>query len=197
MTPSGASDTGLRARLRGAGLRVTGVRLGIMRVLAAARVGLDAQEVSAKLNSSTTDRVTVYRTLNALVEKGLAHRIDPGDRVFRFRLTAEAGPGSGGESRGAKGGMAEGAGGPTVHGGAGGGHPHFVCDACGAVECLDDAEVVVQSKPVATARARRYKVVEQNVTLHGVCETCDEHPPAPGAVKSVPGDKTRRGKGRA
>ena len=113
-----------------------------------------AREQDPRLN-----RVTVYRTLNTLVEKGLAHKVDPGDRVFRFSLTDHA------RCDGEK----------HVHE-----HPHFVCDSCGTVECLEGAEVVVkppapQPKGHAKSAAKR-QVRQDGVVLHGTCESCVDEP---------------------
>ena len=148
------NSTELRRLLRGVKLRVTAVRLAVLRVLAGSPEALDAQQVFARLDRSATDRVTVYRTLGTLVEAGLAHRVDPGDRVFRFSLTDHS------------------ACTPQRHAHE---HPHFVCDACGTVECLDDAEVIVQPMKARPARARRTtpRIDRRAVTLHGTCGKCE------------------------
>jgi Fur family transcriptional regulator, ferric uptake regulator len=153
-----------REVLRAAKLRITGMRLALLEQLAAARQPATAQQIfddlctGAKRDKATRpDRVTVYRTLNTLVEAGLAHKVDPGDRVFRFSLTDHA------RCEGEK----------HDHE-----HPHFVCDSCGTVECLEGAEVVVKSSP-ARAEAEhpaRRKVKQDRVVLHGTCETCVEEP---------------------
>ena len=147
----------LRRLLRSVNLRVTAVRVAVLRVLAGAPEALDAQQVFARLDLPTTDRVTVYRTLGTLVAAGLAHRVDPGDRVFRFSLTDHS------------------ACTPQRHVHE---HPHFVCDACGTVECLDDAEIIVQPKRTSSARPRRTtpRIDRRAVTLHGTCGKCETAP---------------------
>lgn len=147
-----------REALRRAGMRVTGVRLGVLEVLDRGGRALTAQDVADALSArgakeragprGAPDRVTVYRTLNSLVDAGLAHKVDPGDRVFRFSLTDHARC-HGGEHRHE--------------------HPHFVCDSCGVVECLGDAEVLIRS---AAEGAPRRRVKQQDVLLHGTCEKC-------------------------
>lgn len=146
--PRGQHDA--RELLRKAGLRVTAVRVGIVEALGAAKSALDAQGVFESLRSASADRVTVYRTLNTLVESGLAHRVDPGDRIFRYGLTDHSHC-NGEEHRHE--------------------HAHFVCDACGVVECIDDAEVIVRPRKSPLAE-RRFRVRQQDVTLHGTCERC-------------------------
>jgi Fur family ferric uptake transcriptional regulator len=147
-----------RFRLRRAGLRVTGTRLRVIRALQSGDTPLNAQEIVGRLGDEV-DRVTVYRTLNTLVDRGIAHRVNPGDRVFRFGLSPGVGAGAGGSAHG---------------------HPHFVCDECGAVECLEDAEVIVKPRAAARTRgksaaARRtpaFRVSQQEVLLHGTCGDC-------------------------
>ena len=148
-TPIALPDA--RRMLRSAKLRVTTVRLRVIEALAASPEALEAQAVAARLGSGATDRVTVYRTLNALVEAGLAHRVDPGDRVFRFSLTSHE---------------------HCTHEHHNHEHPHLVCDGCGKVECMDDAEVVIRRKTGARARVESWRVKQQSVTVRGTCEGC-------------------------
>ncbi|MBX3387138.1 MAG: transcriptional repressor [Phycisphaeraceae bacterium] len=162
--------------LRRAGLRATEPRLRVIRELVESDSALTAGELIDRLNRSAaanpsgagsvrraraeagggkTDRVTVYRTLNALVEANLAHRVDTGDRVFRYSLTDHS------HCRGED----------HDHD-----HPHVVCDACGRVECIEGAEVSVVTKSGRAAdrdsALTRFRVTRQDVTLHGVCDDC-------------------------
>lgn len=164
-----SEDSPLKDLLRGANLRVTGVRLAILRSLRDSPVALEATEVAAALHEAggDADRVTVYRTLNSLVDAGIAHRIDPGDRIFRFSL--------------------------TDHGRCSGEHhehehPHMVCDSCGAVECIMDAEVIIQPRAGAAPPSRqKFKVAQQDIMLHGTCDRCASSPAPP----SAPSDRKR------
>jgi len=166
------TDPPLKDLLRHAKLRITGVRLSILRVLSASRVALDANAVSAAVAAAgdTADRVTVYRTLNTRVEAGIAHRVDPGDRVFRYSLTDH---GLCTESH-------------HEHE-----HPHMVCDRCGEVECIEDAEVVIKPKPAGTSghdstgSRRKFRITQQSVMLHGTCDRCFDDE-VPRQVKSKP-----------
>ncbi len=136
--------------LRHAGLRVTEVRLSVLAVLSkgqAAGHALLAADVAAALPHA--DRVTVYRTLSTFVDAGIAHRVDPGDRVFRFGLTDHAH--CDGDDHDHE-------------------HPHLVCDACGVVQCLDDAVVTIQPRRGAAGTWRQIR--QQQVTLHGTCQSC-------------------------
>ncbi|MBL8758796.1 MAG: transcriptional repressor [Phycisphaerae bacterium] len=150
--------------LRRAGLRATGARIRLVGLLAASRAPVDAQSILDRLGEGA-DRVTVYRTLGALVEAGLAHRVDPGDRVFRFRLTDHSRCESDDPRH---------AGAKHDHE-----HPHLVCDSCGAVECMDDADVVIRHRDAGARTAGpwgaspgTWVVKQQSVTVRGTCGRC-------------------------
>ncbi len=173
--------------LRAAKLRVTPVRLGVLRALCQTHEALSADQIIENLTESRggkakgrrPDRVTVYRTLNALVEAGIAHKLDPGDRIFRFGLAGDH------ASHAPVPGVSCGCG-PSencAHSAAPAtipnlaeqshGHPHFLCESCGKVECLDDTEVVLQTKPGGSRSKSALNIRQQEVLLKGTCEECD------------------------
>jgi len=151
--------------LRKAGLRVTDYRLQILGVLADAQEVLDAAEIFARLREHGVDRVTVYRTLAALVASGLAHKVDPGDRRFRYGITDHS---------------------MCTHDHHLHEHPHLVCERCARVECLHGAEVIIRQRATEGGRAagandgvergRAPLIREQQVTLHGLCSKCNNSP---------------------
>lgn len=108
---AGASDEA-SALLRATGERVTPARRAVLAVLMRARRALSHHEVEAALGGArAVDRVTLYRVLDWLVERGLAHRVIGLDRTGRYSLAR----------------------------GAHGRHAHFQCSGCGTVICLDRA----------------------------------------------------------
>ena len=134
--------------LKQIGLRRTPVRLGVLKVLADATQPLGVQQV-LELLPEHTDTVTVYRTLNTYTNKKVVHRVRGEDRTWRYAL-------GGGEAR------------EQPHS-----HPHFVCETCGTVECLEQSQIppaFVRSLKVADGYAVHYP----EVTLHGVCPKCHE-----------------------
>lgn len=139
--------------LRAAGLRRTPVRSGVLRVLAAGGgQPMGAAQVLERLPADT-DAVTVYRTLNTFTAKRLVHRVRGEDRTWRYAL-------GGGPSTGAASAQRH-------------EHPHFVCEACGTVECLEGSAIprnFVRSLGVGA----RYDVHYPEVVLHGVCPKCHE-----------------------
>ncbi len=143
-----------RTRLRAGGLRATEPRLAVLRILAEAASPLRAQEVLAASRTAALDRVTVYRTLSSLVRKKLAHRLDTGDRIWRYGLSEAA------EHR----------------------HAHLICDECGTVRCADDATLNVSFK--GRSGVEKFRVKQHDVYLHGTCEDCgDDEPPKSASAK--------------
>jgi len=142
MKPSPAIEQSLKQ----ASLRVTPVRLAVLGVLSKANAPLDVPGILAKLPPAT-DAVTVYRTLNTFTRKHLVHRVRGEDRSWRY----------------AAGDAAE-----ETHQHR---HPHFVCESCGKVECLQAAEIpknFVRSLHLESG----YAVTYPEVVLHGTCPRC-------------------------
>ncbi len=98
-------------------------------------------EMAATLARGPWNRTTVYRNLLDLARVGLARRFDVGDHVWRFEAVLER----------------EAA------------HPHFVCDECGTIACLEGVELALRGARVAP-RALRERDVEIRVV--GVCDSC-------------------------
>ncbi len=91
------------------------------------------------------DRVTVYRTLQTFVEKGIIHTIPTADNSIRYALCkddCEAGH-------------------HHDH------HIHFVCSICNNTYCLDD----IVTPGVNLPEGYTSKHIE--VVVEGVCKTCN------------------------
>ena len=90
--------------------RLTTARIAVLDVLLATPRALTHQEIGeTSPDTAALDRVTLYRTLDWLVEQGFAHRIEGQDRVWRFNSAARE------DSS----------------------HAHFHCQRCGTVFCLE------------------------------------------------------------
>lgn len=107
---SAGSDEARRQRLASVGLRVTGNRLAVLRVVEQAPIALSHADVESALPEAI-DPVTLYRTLDSFVEAGLLSVTVGADRVRRF---SPLGGDPGGHHE----------------------HLHFHCDDCGKVFCL-------------------------------------------------------------
>lgn len=93
--------------------RATPARVRVLETLLAAPHALSHAEVEAHLSQSgPLDRVTLYRVLDWLVERGIAHRIAGEDRCWRYNAVGQ-----------------------SEHG-----HAHFHCNACGQVFCLSELQ---------------------------------------------------------
>lgn len=137
----------VRDRIRATGLRATSARVTVLACLDEASRPLSHAEVlDGLVDSARWDRATIYRNLSDLTEAGLLRRLDLGDKVWRYEVC-----------------RAEAEHSEMVH-------PHFVCTACGDVQCLDDVSIAVPAAaavPLAVARA------QVQIQLSGVCDDCD------------------------
>jgi Fur family ferric uptake transcriptional regulator len=98
------------ALVRGTATRATRQRIEVLAMLLAARRALTHHEIERQVKRSLgMDRVTIYRVLDWLVARGLAHRIAGDDRVWRFNAAEDE------------------------HAQR---HAHFKCNDCGEVICL-------------------------------------------------------------
>ncbi len=145
-SPQIAVDAGaLKKRIQGAGLRGTGSRIAVLRLLQDTRAPMTHGEVSERLSSAGYDHATIYRNLMDLSRVGLLARSDLGDHVWRFEVR-----------RGSADHKAQ--------------HPHFVCIDCGDVNCLPEKAVSVRGTPGMPRALRRRSVVIQ---LQGRCDSCE------------------------
>jgi Fur family ferric uptake transcriptional regulator len=135
----------LRDQLRAAGLRSTGARVAVLRVLERAPAPMSHAEVHDRVAGEGFDRATIYRNLIDLTDAGLLSRSDAGDHVWRFELRGEG----------------------AAHAAA---HAHFVCTDCGDVSCLPDE--VVRLVPASEGVPRAIGERQIEVQVKGVCDRC-------------------------
>ncbi len=90
------------------------------------------------------DRVTVYRTLQIFVEKGIIHTIPTADNSILYALCKD----------------------DCTTGHHHDNHVHFVCDNCGITYCLDSVVTPEVKLP------QGFRPHEINVVAKGVCENC-------------------------
>jgi len=101
-----------RELLRAADGRRTPARLAVLEILLGSAAALSHHEIEKAVEQRglDVDRVTLYRVLDWLVERDLAHRIAAEDRVWRFNAVDRLQAGD---------------------------HAHFHCTRCGQIVCLD------------------------------------------------------------
>lgn len=90
------------------------------------------------------DRVTVYRTLQTFVEKGIIHTIPTSDNSIRYALCKDE----------------------CASGHHHDHHVHFVCNECNNTFCLDD--VVTPSIKLPSG----YSQEHIEVVVNGICKYC-------------------------
>ncbi len=130
--------------LRDAGLRRTSMRESTLDALMRGGSPMNVPEILRAL-PERADAVTLYRTLNTFTRHGLVHRVR-GEDGARYAFSAPADR--------------------PAHP-----HPHFICDGCGKVECLEGtelpADLIGRFDPGA---GRRVDYAE--LLLHGLCPRC-------------------------
>ena len=92
------------------------------------------------------DRVTVYRTLQAFLEKGLIHNIPTADNSIRYALCRDNC--SAGHHRDD--------------------HVHFICNACGSTVCLEEVSIPEIRLPGGFVAER------VDMLVSGVCKNCSD-----------------------
>jgi Fur family ferric uptake transcriptional regulator len=91
------------------------------------------------------DRVTVYRTLQTFVDKGIIHIIPTTDNSVRYALCKD----------------------DCTEGHHHDDHVHFICLQCGATLCLKDITAPEMKMPEG------FSVNEIGVVVKGVCRNCN------------------------
>ena len=137
------SVVALRDMLKDHRLRNTQCRVDILSVFFDSEFALSHSDIENKV-SDHYDRVTVYRTLKAFVDKGLIHKVpdDTGSQKYALckdDCTVE------------------------VHKHE---HVHFKCIVCGQTTCLDESTIPGIRLP------KGYAMIEMNMLITGYCKDC-------------------------
>lgn len=132
-----------RSLLGKGGLRITTPRLSVLTALIDSHRPTSAQEVIDKLAQDGIDHVTVYRTLNTLVDAGIAEAVGTTERGRRFEVHACEGCRVG--------------------------HPHLECRRCGHLVCLEHGLLPTMVVPTELAG---FQVEEARLYLYGTCGNC-------------------------
>jgi Fe2+ or Zn2+ uptake regulation protein len=118
--------------LKATKLKRTQPRRMILSVLLAVGKPQTAEGIASAIGKGCPNRVTVYRTLESLVEAGLAHRAYVDDRSQYYETADRCS-----ESQC---------------------HPHFVCTDCGQTHCLTGASVPMATSTPAGFIINRQQV---------------------------------------
>lgn len=121
-------------------LRVTAGRIDILEFFHRQNRTLSFKDLEDEFKDS--DRVTLYRTLNAFTDKGVLHKIPDDSGFATYGLCHDSCDSE-----------------DHNHD-----HMHFKCNECGTIECLE--------QNIPTVKIPGYKVTEANLILKGTCKTC-------------------------
>ena len=128
--------------LRRKHLNITDSRKKILSLFLINRDALAHADIEKKAGEKF-DRVTVYRTLQTFVEKGIVHTIPTADNAILYALCKDCDEEHHHDD-----------------------HVHFVCSNCNATICLDD----VVSPEIKLPQG--YVAENVQVVINGICKDC-------------------------
>lgn len=129
--------------LRRKHLSITDSRKKILSLFLAARDAMAHADIEKKAGEKF-DRVTVYRTLQTFVEKGIVHTIPTADNAILYALCKDCEEDHHHDD-----------------------HVHFVCSNCHTTICLDDVVSPEINLP------QGYIAEDVQVVINGVCKDCN------------------------
>ncbi len=136
-------ETRIASLLKRSDLSVTESRRKILHLFLEQPGALAHGDIEKKAGEKF-DRVTVYRTLQAFVEKGIIHTIPTADNSIRYALCKDNCAGGHHHDH----------------------HIHFMCDKCGNTYCLDDVVTPEIKLP------KGYSASHVEVVVEGICKNC-------------------------
>ena len=125
-------------------LSVTSGRRKILELFLLQEGALSHSDIEKKAGEKF-DRVTVYRTLQVFLEKGLIHNIPTADNSIRYALCKD----------------------DCTAGHHRDDHVHFICSSCGTTVCLEEVNVPVLKLP------KGFVAEQVEVLVNGVCKSCN------------------------
>ncbi len=129
--------------LKNSGLSVTDSRKKILELFVEANGALAHADIEKK-TEAIFNRVTVYRTLQTFVEKGIIHSIPTTDNSILYALCKHNCSADHHHDN----------------------HVHFICNICNNTTCLDDVIVPAVKLP------KNFSKLQVAMVVTGVCEGC-------------------------
>ncbi|MBC6492870.1 Fur family transcriptional regulator [Flavihumibacter stibioxidans] len=124
-------------------LSITGSRVKILELFLAQNGALAHGDIE-KRTGEKFDRVTVYRTLQVFLNKGIIHSIPTADNSVLYALCKD----------------------DCAEGHHHDNHVHFVCDNCGNTVCMDEVTVPLIKLP------NGYEMRQVEMVVSGRCKVC-------------------------
>ena len=125
-------------------LSVTDTRKKILQFFLESTGALTHADIEQQMGEAF-DRVTIYRTLQTFVEKGIIHTIPSADNAIRYALCKDN----------------------CAAGHHHDDHVHFMCDDCGTTYCLDHVSVPKIKLP------KGFTASQTDLVVSGVCYKCE------------------------
>ena len=135
--------TSIDAILKRNQLSITDSRKRILELFIQNSGALEHADIEKKTGEKF-DRVTVYRTLQSFLEKGIIHTIPTSGNSVRYALCKEE----------------------CKDGHHHDNHVHFVCKECNITICLDDVTIPSVKLPEG------FKPTEYQMIVSGICKDC-------------------------
>ena len=133
----------IEEQLREHDLRVTEIRKRLYQYFSDSKSAVSHAELEV-IFSDDFDRVTIYRTLNSFLDKGILHKIPNDSGSAKYALChAECDAEHHIDN-----------------------HVHFKCKVCNNLICLHDMEIPALKLP------QKYKVEHAVLLYDGICENC-------------------------
>lgn len=126
-------------------LSITECRTKILELFQQAAGALSHADIEKKTHNHF-DRVTIYRSLQTFVEKGIIHTIPTSDNSVRYALCKDE----------------------CSEGHHHDNHVHFICDVCGITYCLDNTLTPEVILPQGFEQNRA------DLILSGTCNKCSQ-----------------------
>jgi Fur family ferric uptake transcriptional regulator len=139
------NEEDLKQRLKDRNLRITANRLGVLKEINSFPVAISHSRLQHVLKSR--DRVSLYRTINSLIEGGLIHKVSASGQENYYALCEETCQAEKHQHK----------------------HIHFECDSCREIYCLP----LQQEWSLDTGN---FKLKSFEVLATGICEDCVSRP---------------------
>ncbi|WP_439185303.1 Fur family transcriptional regulator [Carboxylicivirga taeanensis] len=135
------TDESIKDYLRQRSLKATPIRVELLRLLSQNEAALPYSGIQSHLKKF--DRVTLYRTINALIDNGIVHKASTsGDETYYALCNRQC-------SR-------------HCHNHE---HIHFICTHCQEVSCIHIEQSINISLP-------EFQIEEVSVEVSGICKKC-------------------------
>jgi Fur family transcriptional regulator, ferric uptake regulator len=126
-------------------LSVTDTRTIILKLFLKSKGALSHAAIE-KSTKAQLDRVTIYRTLQSFLEKGIIHTIPTDDNSIQYALCK----------------------GDCKEGEHNDNHIHFICKECDTTYCLDHTAIPTINLP------KGFKSEDVEIVVKGICEHCND-----------------------